>query len=99
VRAWTQIYMAWIRQIRFAQIARESIAIWVIIFTEVEHMGERVVRLEHAIAEAGQAGSERVTGSISIRLTGNAPYRALSLSGNRLLRSWASSLALKALGS
>jgi len=52
VRAWTQIYMAWIRQIRFVQIAQE----WTRLdyLHEVEHMGERVARLEQAIAEAAK---------------------------------------------
>jgi transposase len=52
VRAWTQIYMAWIRHIRFVQIAQE----WTRLdyLHEVEHMGERVVRLEQAIAEAAK---------------------------------------------
>ena len=50
VKSWTQIYMAWIRQIRFAQMAQESTRLDYL--HEVEHMGERVVRLEQAIAEA-----------------------------------------------
>ena len=47
--------MAWVRQLRFPQIAQE--------FTrlnhlhEVEHMGERVKRLEQAIAEAVKAAT------------------------------------------
>ena len=50
VKAWTQIYMAWVRQIRFAQMAQESTRLDYL--HEVEHMGERVERLEQAIAEA-----------------------------------------------
>lgn len=55
VKAWTQIYMGWIRQIRFAQMAQE----WTRLdyLHEVEHMGERVVRLEQAIAEATKVAS------------------------------------------
>lgn len=50
VRAWTQAYMAWVRQLRFQQAARESTRLDYL--HEVEHMGERVLRLEQAIAEA-----------------------------------------------
>ena len=42
--------MAWIRQIRFGQMAQESER-GSIIFAEVERMGERVARLEQAIAQ------------------------------------------------
>ncbi len=52
VKAWTQIYMAWIRQIHFAQMAQESTRLDYL--HEVEHMGERVVRLDQAIAEAAK---------------------------------------------
>jgi len=52
VKAWTQIYMAWIRQIRFGQMAQESTRLDYL--HEVEHMGERVARLEQAIAEAAK---------------------------------------------
>jgi transposase len=58
VKAWTQIYMAWIRQIRFAQMAQESTRLDYL--HEVEHMGERVVRLEQAIAEAAKLASPEV---------------------------------------
>jgi transposase len=52
VKTWTQIYMAWIRQIRFVQMAQESTRLDYL--HEVEHMAERVVRLEQAIAEAAK---------------------------------------------
>ena len=52
VKSWTQIYMAWIRQIRFGQMAQESTRLDYL--HEVEHMGERVARLEQAIAEAAK---------------------------------------------
>src|SRR5450755_1264992 len=55
VKAWTQIYMAWVRQLRFAQVAQESTRLDYL--HEVEHMGERVVRLEQAIAEAATLAS------------------------------------------
>jgi transposase len=49
-KAWTQAYMAWVRQIRFGQPAQE--ATLQDYLHEVEHMGERIQRLEKAIAEA-----------------------------------------------
>jgi transposase len=55
VKPWTQIYMVWIRQIHFAQMAQESTRLDYLY--EVEHMGERVVRLEQAIAEAVKLAS------------------------------------------
>ena len=55
MKTWTQIYMAWIRQIRFLQMAQESTRLDYL--HEVEHMAERVVRLEQAIRGGGQAGS------------------------------------------
>jgi transposase len=50
MKAWTQAYMAWVRQIRFAQMAQEATRLDCL--QEVEHMGERVGRLEEAIREA-----------------------------------------------
>jgi transposase len=63
VKAWTQIYMAWIRQIRFAQVAQESTRLDYL--HEVEHMGERVVRLEQAIAEAANLASPELQAVIN----------------------------------
>lgn len=50
VKAWTQAYLAWVRQLRYEQAAQE----WTRLdhLHEVEHMGERVKRLEEAIREA-----------------------------------------------
>jgi transposase len=58
VKAWTLAYMAWVRQLRFAQIAQESTRLDYL--HEVDHMGERVVRLEQAIAEAVQLASPAI---------------------------------------
>jgi transposase len=55
VKAWTLAYMAWVRQLRFPQVARESTRLDYL--HEVEHMGERVVRLEQAITEAVKLAS------------------------------------------
>ena len=55
VKAWTQEYMKWVRQLRFEQVAQEATRLDYV--HEVEHMGERVVRLEQAIAEAVKAAS------------------------------------------
>jgi transposase len=55
VRSWTRPYLIWVAQLRFPQIAQE--------FTrqdylhEVEHMRERVARLEQAITEAVKLAS------------------------------------------
>ncbi len=54
-KAWTQPYMIWAKQIRFTQVAQESTRLDYL--TEVEHMGERVLRLEKAITEAGKLAS------------------------------------------
>jgi transposase len=50
VKAWTDRYMTWVRQIRYAQPARAAALLDYV--HEVEHMGARVKRLEQAIAEA-----------------------------------------------
>jgi transposase len=55
VKAWTQSYLAWVRQIRFHQVAQESTRLDYL--HEVEHMAERVKRLEQAIQEAVQLAS------------------------------------------
>ena len=55
VKAWTQPYMAWVRQLRFTQIAQEFTRLDYL--HEVEHMGERIKRLEQAIAEAVKLAS------------------------------------------
>jgi transposase len=50
VKAWTQAYMTWVRRLRCAQAAQEWTRLDLL--HEVEHMGERVKRLEEAIREA-----------------------------------------------
>jgi transposase len=55
MKAWTQPYMIWVKQIRFTQVAQESTRLDYL--TEVEHMGERVLRLEKAITEAVKLAS------------------------------------------
>lgn len=55
VKAWTQAYLGWVRQLRFALPAQEATRLDYL--HEVEHMGERVKRLEQAIAEAIQQAS------------------------------------------
>jgi transposase len=55
VKAWTQAYGNWVKQIHFTQAARESTLLDYL--HEVEHMAERVKRLEQAIAEAVQVAS------------------------------------------
>jgi transposase len=58
VKAWTLQYMAWVRQLRFAQVAQESTRLDYL--HEVEHMAERVKRLEQAITEAVKLASPAV---------------------------------------
>jgi transposase len=58
MKAWTQAYMVWVQQIRYAQMAQETTKLDYL--HEVEHMGERVVRLEQAIAEAIQLASPQI---------------------------------------
>jgi transposase len=50
VKAWTQIYMAWIRKIRFAQMAQESTRLDYL--HEVEHMGARSIARAASAAPA-----------------------------------------------
>ena len=58
VKAWTELYMAWVRQLRYEQWARE----WARLdyLHEVEHMAERVRRLEQAIGEAVKLASPQM---------------------------------------
>jgi len=58
MKAWTQHYMIWVKQIRFSQVAQESTRLDYL--TEVEHMGERVARLEKAIEEAVKLASPEI---------------------------------------
>jgi transposase len=55
MKAWTLGYMAWVRQLRFKQVAQESTRLDYL--HEVEHMAERVKRLEQAITEAVKVAS------------------------------------------
>ena len=50
VKAWSQPYMAWLRQLGYEQAAQEWTRLDLL--HEVEHMAERVKRLEEAIREA-----------------------------------------------
>jgi transposase len=50
MKAWTAPYMAWVRQVPFTQVAREATMLDYL--HEVDHMGERVKRLEQANTEA-----------------------------------------------
>jgi transposase len=58
VKAWTLGYMTWVRQLRFQQVAQESTRLDYL--HEVEHMAERVKRLEQAIAEAVKLASPEI---------------------------------------
>ena len=50
MKAWTAPYMAWVRQVRFEQPAQQARLLDYL--HEVDHMSERVRRLEQAITEA-----------------------------------------------
>jgi transposase len=58
MKAWTQAYRIWVKRIRFSQVAQESTRLDYL--TEVEHMGERVARLEKAIEEAVKLASPEI---------------------------------------
>ncbi len=58
MKAWTAPYMAWVRQVHFTQGSRQ--ATMQDYLHEVDHMGERVKRLEQAITEAVQQASPAV---------------------------------------
>jgi transposase len=58
VKAWTQAYLTWVKQLHFTQAARESTLLDYL--HEVEHMAERVKRLEQAIADAVQLASPQM---------------------------------------
>jgi transposase len=58
VKAWTQAYLTWVKQIHFAPAARESTLLDYV--HEIEHMTERVKRLEQAIADAVKLASPQM---------------------------------------
>jgi transposase len=58
MKAWTAPYMAWVRQVQFAQSAQQATLLDYL--HEVDHMGERVRRLEQAISEAVELASPAV---------------------------------------
>jgi transposase len=58
MKAWTLPWMAWVRRLRFEQPAQESTRLDYL--HEVEHMGERIKRLEQAIREAVKLASPQI---------------------------------------
>lgn len=58
VKAWTVAYMGWVRQLRFAQPAQDAVRLDYL--HEVEHMSERIRRLEEAIREAVRQAPPRM---------------------------------------
>src|SRR3954453_8742879 len=54
VRSWTRPHLIWVAQLRFTQIAQEATRDYL---HEVEHMRERVARLDQAIMEAVKLAS------------------------------------------
>src|SRR6201997_3134028 len=55
IRPWTRPYLIWVAQLRFTQVAQEATRLDYL--HEVEHMRERVARLEQAISEAVRLAS------------------------------------------
>jgi transposase len=55
MKAWTEPYMAWVRQVRFEQPAQQATLLDYL--HEVDHMAARVKRLEQAITEAVKLAS------------------------------------------
>src|SRR6266550_4524278 len=55
IRPWTRPYLIWVAQLRFTQMAQEATRVDYL--HEVEHMRDRVERLEQAIAEAVKLAS------------------------------------------
>jgi transposase len=77
VRPWTRPYLIWVAQLRFTQMAQEATRQDYL--HEVEHMRERVARLEQGASKAShhgsrEAGLARVTTSYQ-RSTSTARYR------------------------
>ena len=64
MKAWTQAYMIWVKRIRFSQVAQESTRLDYL--TEVEHMGERVARLEKAFEQAVKLASPEIQEVVGI---------------------------------
>jgi transposase len=58
IKAWTDPYMGWVRQVRFQQPAQQATLLDYL--HEVDHMAERVKRLEQAITEAVKLASAEV---------------------------------------
>jgi transposase len=58
VKVWTQAYLSWVKHIQFTQAARESTLLDYL--HEVEHMAERVRRLEQAISDAVKLASPQM---------------------------------------
>jgi transposase len=58
IKAWTEPYMAWVRQVRFEQPAQQATLLDYL--HEVDHMAARVKRLEQAITEAVKLASPQV---------------------------------------
>jgi transposase len=80
VRPWTRPYLIWVAQLRFTQMAQEATRLDYL--HEVEHMRERVARLEQAITDGGQAGLTCVTASHQ-RSAGIAGHRRYLGSNHR----------------
>jgi transposase len=79
VKAWTERYLGWVNTVRFEQAAQEATLLDY--KAEVEHMAQRIVRLERAIdeaVEAAPAAKRAVIGALQA-LRGVAKLTAVTL--------------------
>src|ERR1700680_2487688 len=58
IKAWTQQHLTWVRQVQFEHAAQEATLLDYV--HEVEHMADRLERLEQAIDDAGKIAAERM---------------------------------------
>src|ERR1700680_3630863 len=58
MNAWTQTHLTWVRQVQFEHAAQEATLLDYV--HEVEHMADRLERLEQAIDDAGKIAAERM---------------------------------------
>jgi DNA polymerase III delta prime subunit len=85
VRPWTRPHLIWVAQLRFRQIAQEATRLDYL--HEVEHMRERVARLEEAITEAVKLASPALRQVINDLQAWTSPLTIRSGANGREVRS------------
>ena len=58
MRAWTQAHLTWVKTVHLEQAAQEATLLDYL--HEVEHMADRIARLEHSIDDAVKTAPERM---------------------------------------